>query len=108
MVRLSIAAALATALLLPSSASAEGHRDHHAHISSTTTQKRSAATAKAHKPMPNPSTDPVALSLKRAERYWHGTPACGTPTIVTSPHQLPNSAYEAVTNAEPADSVVEM
>ncbi len=53
-------------------------------------------------------TDPVALSLKLAERYWHGVPACGTPTILTSAHQLPNSAYEAVTSPEPANSVVEM
>ncbi len=87
MARLLLAAVLATALLLPSSATAEGHHDRHAH---------------------GPSTNPVALAVKLAERYWHGTPACGTPVIVTSPHQLPSSAYEAVTNAEPADSVVEM
>ena len=108
MARLSIAAVLATALLLPSAAAAEGHRDRQAHISGATAQKPSVARAGVHKPIRNPSTDPVALSLKLAEQYWHGTPACGTPKIVTSPHQLPNSAYEAVTNAEPADSVVEM
>jgi hypothetical protein len=55
-----------------------------------------------------PATNPVALSLKLAERYWHGAPACGTPTIVTSAHQLPNSNYETVTSPEPANSVVEM
>lgn len=55
-----------------------------------------------------PTTNPVALSLKLAERYWHGAPACGTPTIVTSAHQLPDSSYETVTSAEPANSVVEM
>jgi hypothetical protein len=66
------------------------------------------ATAAAHKPAGHPSTNPVALSLKLAEQYWHGVPACGTPTIVTSAHQLPNAEYETVTSPEPADSVVEM
>jgi hypothetical protein len=50
----------------------------------------------------------VALSLKLAEQYWHGVPACGTPAIVMSRNQLPASDYETVTSAEPADSVVEM
>jgi len=75
---------LATALLLPASAGAHG------------TVSRA------------PSTNPVALSLTLAERYWHGVPACGTPTIVTSAHQLPDSSYETVTSPEPANSVVEM
>ena len=43
-----------------------------------------------------------------AERYWHGVPACGTPHIAVSPHQLPDSAYEATTSPEPDGSVVEM
>lgn len=66
------------------------------------------ATAGAHKPIGHPTTNPVALSLKLAERYWHGVPPCGAPTILTSAHQLPNSNYETVTSPEPKDSVVEM
>jgi hypothetical protein len=77
--------ALATALLAPASASA-----------STPTSPQF------------PSTDPIALSLKLAERYWHGEPACGTPTIRTSAAQLPSSAYESTTSPEPNGSVVEM
>lgn len=67
-----------------------------------------SATAEAHKSIQHPATNPVALSLTLAERYWHGVPACGTPAIVTSPDQLPTSDYETVTSPEPADSVVEM
>jgi hypothetical protein len=67
-----------------------------------------SARARAHKSAGAPTTNPVALSLRLAERYWHGTPACGTPTIATSPHQLPSSGYERVTSPEPAGSVVEM
>jgi hypothetical protein len=66
------------------------------------------APAGAHDGRSRPTTNPVTLSLKLAEQYWHGVPACGTPTIVTSSHQLPNSDYESVTSAEPTDSVVEM
>jgi hypothetical protein len=66
------------------------------------------ASAGAHNGRPRPTTDPVALSLKLAEQYWHGAPACGNPVVLTSPHQLPNSDYENVTSAEPATSVVEM
>jgi hypothetical protein len=87
MARLLVAVSLATVLLLPASADAGGLRPQRRHDS---------------------STNPVALSLKLAEQYWHGAPACGTPAIVTSPHQLPNSDYESVTSPEPADSVVEM
>jgi hypothetical protein len=84
MARLLLPAILATMLLLPASAAA------HSGSSGART------------------TNPVALSLKLAERYWQGAPACGTPTIVTSGHQLPNSNYETVTSPEPANSVVEM
>lgn len=84
MARLTLPAILATALLLPASAGAHSGPSH------------------------NPTTDPVALSLKLADQYWHGTPACGAPTIATSTHQLPNSTYETVTSPEPANSVVEM
>jgi hypothetical protein len=87
MARLLLIVMLATTLLLPAAARAHGSGSH-PHVSST--------------------TNPVALSLKLAERYWHGVPACGTPVIVTSPHQLPNSDYEDVTSPEPTDSVVEM
>jgi hypothetical protein len=66
------------------------------------------ASAEAHKPRRHPTTNPVTLSLRLAERYWHGVPACGTPTIVRSAHQLPNSEYETVTSPEPENSVVEM
>ena len=68
----------------------------------------SSAIAAAPKSPSRPTTDPVVLSLKLAEQYWHGAPACGTPRIVTSAHQLPNSNYETVTSPEPANSVVEM
>jgi hypothetical protein len=66
-----------------------------------------SATA-APKPPLRPTTNPVALALTLAERYWHGTPACGTPTILTSTHQLSSSAYESTTSPEPKSSVVEM
>ena len=99
MARLLIIIALASALLIPASADAQGAgRSSHRRASSAT-----------HRASVQPaSTNPVALSLKLAEQYWHGVPACGTPTIVTSPQQLPNSVYETVTNPEPANSVVEM
>ena len=69
--------------------------------SGTTHRRVSAAVADA-------TTDPVALSLKLAEQYWHHVPACGPPTIATAPHQLPNSAYEPVSGPEPENSVAVM
>ncbi len=84
MARLLLPVILATTLLLPASAGAHSGPSH------------------------NPTTNPVALSLKLAEQYWHGVPACGIPRIVTSARQLPNSNYETVTSPEPANSVVEM
>ena len=107
MARLLLPVILATTLLLPASAGARVGRAHRAHASSTTRQRAAAAGAEAQGPT-HPTTNPVALALKLAERYWHGVPTCGTPVIVTSPHQLPNSDYENVTSLEPADSVVEM
>ena len=98
MARLLLTLALATALLLPASADAHGGR------SAATHRLTAARTSGAQ----SSSTNPVALSLQLAERYWGSVPACGTPTIVTSPHQLPNSAYETVTNPEPENTVVEM
>jgi hypothetical protein len=83
MARLLLPIVLATTLLLPASATAQ-------------------SSSRV------PTTNPVVLSLKLAEQYWHGVPACGTPTIVTRAHQLPNSNYEAVTSPEPVNSVVEM
>jgi hypothetical protein len=67
----------------------------------------SAATSTSKAPQ-RPTTNPVALALTLAERYWHGTPACGTPAIRTSSAQLPSSAYESTTSPEPKSSVVEM
>ncbi len=93
---------LAVALLLPASAAAHVRRPHASH---TTAPQTSAGVAKARI---RPTTNPVALALKLAERYWHGAPRCGTPAVVMSPHQLPNSAYEPTTSPEPANSVVEM
>jgi hypothetical protein len=78
---------LSAALLLPAYASAE------------------TSTSKAPQ---RPTTNPVALALALAERYWHGAPACGAPTIRTSPAQLASSAYESTTSPEPKSSVVEM
>ena len=83
MARLLLPVILATALLLP-------------------------ASAEANKPKRRPTTNPVTLSLRLAEQYWDGVPACGTPTIATSAHQLANSEYETVTSPEPKNSVVEM
>jgi hypothetical protein len=85
MARLLLSIVLATALILPAS-----------------------ATAATPKSIQRLTADPVAIALQLAERYWHGVPACGAPTIVTSPDQLPTSDYETVTSPEPADSVVEM
>lgn len=67
-----------------------------------------SAGARTRRSAQHPTTNPVALSLQLAERYWQGAPACGTPTIVTSSQQLPDSSYESVTSPEPAESVVEM
>ena len=99
---------LATALALPATANAAGHRLVEPRSSSATRQPRAAPRASAQRAAQDSSTDPIALSLELAERYWHGVPACGTPVIVTSPHQLPNSVYEKSTGPEPMHSVVEM
>ncbi len=102
MARLLLPVILATTLLLPAPAGAHGDRSHHSHASSTTRRQAGAG-------VPAPSTtNPVALSLQLAEQYWHGVPACGTPKIAMSAHQLPNSEYETVTSPEPNNSVVEM
>jgi hypothetical protein len=98
MARFLLTAVLATALLIPATADAQAGRTGVHHGSSVTHR---SLTVRA-------TTDPVALALKLAEQYWHGVPACGTPTIATSPQQLPNSVYETVTSPEPANSVVEM
>jgi hypothetical protein len=107
MPRLLLPVILAT-LLLPASAGASAGRSHQPRASRTTRRQTSAVKAEARKATQPPTTDPVALALRLAERYWHGVPACGTPTIVMSPKQLPTSDYETVTSPEPADSVVEM
>jgi hypothetical protein len=98
----------AIALLAP--ASADAHRDaaHTGHLSRVAHGQTDAPAADARGPVRHPTTNPVALSLKLAERYWHGVPSCGVPHIAISPHQLPNSVYEATTSPEPDGSVVEM
>jgi hypothetical protein len=108
MARLLFTIALATALLIPAAADAEGSGARRPHSSSATHRTVTHRGVTRRASTPPASTDPVALSLKLAEQYWHGVPACGTPTIVTSAQQLPNSVYETVTSPEPADSVVEM
>jgi hypothetical protein len=67
-----------------------------------------ASVAQARKPASRSTTNPVAMALKLAEEYWGGEPACGTPRVVTSAHQLANSDYEQTSSPEPANSVVEM
>ncbi len=108
MARVLLTAGLAVALLAPASAGAATGRVPGPRISTATHRHASAGPAAAHRPTRRPTTDPVALALQLAERYWRATPACGTPSIVTRPHQLPNSDYETVTGPEPANSVVEM
>jgi len=107
MARLLLPVILAT-LLLPASAGADAGRSHQPHASRATRRRTSSARSEADGARRRPTTNPVALSLELAERYWHGVPACGTPAIAMSPKQLPSSDYEAVTSPEPADSVVEM
>lgn len=108
MTRLLLALILAAALLLPATADAGGRPTHRSRTSHATRQPSSAARAAVHKSARHTSTNPLTLSLTLAERYWNGIPACGVPTIVASPHQLPNSDYEKTTSPEPAESVVEM
>ncbi len=105
MARLTVIVVLAAALLVPASADAHVRRPHRPHASRTTGLQTSVGAARARMP---PTTNPVTLALKLAERYWRGAPACGTPAILMSPGQLPNSAYESTTGPEPANSVVEM
>jgi hypothetical protein len=99
---------LATALVLPATANAGENRPGEPHSSNAARKARSAPGASAQSAAQDSSTNPVALSLELAERYWHGVPACGTPVIVTSPQQLPNSVYEKTSGPEPKNSVVEM
>jgi hypothetical protein len=92
-----LSAVVVSMLLTAASADARGALTGQAHI-----------VAVARRPIPRSTTNPVALSLKLAERYWHGVPPCGTPQIVISGHQLPNSSYEASSAAEASGTVVEM
>jgi len=108
MARLLLAVGLAAGLLAPASAGAGGLPAQRSHVFSTTQRHASAAMPAAHKSTRHATTDPVALALQLAERYWRGAPACGAPAILTSPHQLPNSDYETVTSPVPQNSVVEM
>jgi hypothetical protein len=108
MARLLTALVLATMLLLPASAGAHGSRPQRSHAPHTKHRQTSVPGVKARKAIQRRTTDPVALAVQLAEQYWHGAPACGTPAVLTSPEQLPDSDYEAVTSPEPADTVVEM
>jgi len=96
MTRLLLAAGIVTALIAPASAGAQGARPQRPRASNT------------HRLLQRSTTNPVTLSLKLAEEYWRGVPACGTPTIVTASHQLPDADYESTTGPEPNNSVVEM
>jgi hypothetical protein len=106
MARLLLTAVLA-ALVVPASAATSSGRTS-AIQASRTHVRTSTASATANKPARRPTTDPVALSLALAERYWHGVPPCGIPKIVTRPHELARSDYEAITSPEPKGSVAEM
>jgi hypothetical protein len=108
MARLLLTVGLAAALLAPASAGAAASGGHGSRSSRATYPHASARSAAAHRQIRPSTTDPVALALELAEQYWRATPACGTPTIVTRSHQLPNADYEAVTSPEPTYSVVEM
>lgn len=105
--RLLLAVVVASTLLNVTSANAQSGRARDPGRKSAIHRTSSAVQAQALR-TGQTTTDPVALSLKLAERYWGGTPACGTPTVITSPKQLPDSAYERVTSPEPSGSVVEM
>jgi hypothetical protein len=108
MARLLLLVILAMTLLVPAAACAHGDRPRDPAVSSTPRQQVPAAMATARRHVQRPTTNPIALALKLAEQYWHGVPACGTPAIASSSHQLPDAAYESTTSPEPTDSVVEM
>jgi hypothetical protein len=105
---LPLTAALAFALLAPAAADADRGAAHTGHRSPAAGRQAKPAAADAHSRARLPTTNPVVLSVQLAERYWHGAPSCGTPHIAISPHQLPNSIYEATSSPEPSGSVVEM
>jgi len=108
MARLLATVILAAAMILPATAVAGGERVHDANAPGTAHRQGSATMAPAHRSIRHPNTNPLELALRLAERYWGGVPACGTPTILTSPDQLPIADYESTTSPEPANSVVEM
>ncbi|HEY2282723.1 MAG TPA: matrixin family metalloprotease [Solirubrobacteraceae bacterium] len=89
LVRPLLAAAFATALLLPASAGAHGRRPHHPHASSTTHRRVSArrithrhvsARGVALDKLAGP--DPVLLAASVAERYWGAVPCGGQITVL--------------------------
>jgi hypothetical protein len=108
MARLFLALVLTGTLLSPSLADAAGSSANKSELARPTHRQPSGAAAGGKSVALQSTTDPVALSLKLAERFWHGAPPCGTPTVLISPHQLPNSDYETVTSPEPKNSIVEM
>jgi hypothetical protein len=103
-----IAFAVAIALATPAAADARLGEPHAARTTDAARRHGPTTAAHAHGQAARPTTDPVALAVRLAERYWRGVPACGSPRIVISPHQLPDASYEATTNPEPSGSVVEM
>jgi hypothetical protein len=105
---LPLTAVVAIALLAAASADAQRDEAQSGHVLAAAHRQADATAAGARGRATHPATNPIALSLKLAERFWHGVPSCGQPHIAISPHQLPNAAYEATTNPEPNGSVVEM
>jgi hypothetical protein len=92
-----LGAVVANMLIVAAPAAAHGARARQAH-----------GALGAGRPTPRPTTNPIALAVKLAERYWRGVPACGTPQVLISRRQLPNADYEASSGPEANDTVVEM
>jgi hypothetical protein len=105
---LPLTAAVAIALLAPAAAGAQRGHAHTGYLSHGVHGRTDTAAIDARTQARRATTNPIALSLKLAERYWRGAPSCGTPHIAISRGQLPNSVYEPTTNPEPDGSVVEM
>jgi len=108
MVRLVPLAAAAIALLVPAAAYAQSGEAHAGELTRATRGRSERTAAGTRTRALRATTNPIALSLKLAERYWRGAPSCGRPHIAISPDQLPDAAYEATTTPEPEGSVVEM
>jgi hypothetical protein len=81
MARLLLSIVLATALLLPASASAHGRARHHSHVIRTAHRSVSAAQQALEKLA---SRGPVVLATAVAERYWHAVPCDGKITVLAN------------------------